>query len=177
MEEEVGGGGVIGGATAVVDVLTLLVSIAVVLFERDEEVALEETFRGDQGEVPFEIFERFAFDVALEESFARVDGLVALEVLFGGGEDDELLELEEELVEISDVPEVEMFKSGDAEEELEMEVVVLSMVEVVLCKVDWVRVSRASLLALLAFRGIHMQSGSAEHVLALCSTLHLDMKF
>ena len=159
MEKEVGGGGVIGGATAVVDVLTLLVSIAVVLFERDEEVALEETFRGDPGEVPFEIFERFA-----------------LEVLFGGGENDEVLELEEELVEISDfVPEVEMFKSGDAEEELEMEVVVLSMVEVVLCKVDWVRVSQASLLALLAFRGIHMQSGSAEHVLALCSTLHLDM--
>ncbi len=162
MEEEVGAGGVIGGATAVVDVLTLLVSIAVVLFERDEEVALEETFRADQGEMPFEIFERFAFDVALDESFARVEGLVALE---------------EELVEISDVvPEVEIFKSGDAEE-LEMEVVVLSMVEVVLCKVDWVRVSQASLLALLAFRGIHMQSGSAEHVLALYSTLHLHMKF
>ena len=170
MEEEVGGGGVVGGATAVIDVLTLLVSIAVVLLEGDEEVALEETFRRDQGEVPFETFERFAFDVALE-------------VLFGGGEGDELLELAEELVEISDVvPEVEMFKSGDAEEELEMEVVVLSKVEVVLCKVDRVRVSHASLLALLAsllallaLRGIHMQSGAAEHVLALCSTLHLDM--
>jgi len=68
-----------------------------------------------------------------------------------------------------------MFKSGDAEEELEMEVVVLSKVEVVLCKVDRLRVSEASLLALLALRGIHMQSGAAEHVLALCSTLHLHM--
>ena len=64
-EEVVGYGGVIGGAAAVVDVLTLLVIIAVVLFERDEGVALEETFKGDQGEVPFERFERFALDVAL----------------------------------------------------------------------------------------------------------------